>query len=66
MPVERVTRITATSVKGFEEALQEGLNRANKTLRNLLRIDVVSQGARLKNGKISEYEVTLDIRFILE
>jgi dodecin len=66
MAVERVTRITATSPKDFEDALNEGLKRANKTLRGLNRIDIVSQGVRLLNGKIREYEVTLDITFVLE
>jgi flavin-binding protein dodecin len=66
MPVERISRITATSPKGFEEAIADGLARANKTLRNLKRMDVVSQAVRLERGKIAEYEVTLDIHFRLE
>jgi len=66
MAVERITRITATSPKNFEDALNEGLKRANKTLRGLNRIDIVSQGVRLASGKIKEYEVTLDITFVLE
>ena len=66
MSVERVTRIIATSPKGFEEAIEEGLGRANKTLRNLQRIDVVSHAVRLRSGKIHEYEVTLDITFVIE
>jgi hypothetical protein len=56
----------ATSSISFEDAIKEGLLRANKTLRNLRRIDVVSQGLRLDNGKVAEYEATLDITFILE
>lgn len=67
MAVERVSRIVATSPNGFEDAINEGLKRANKTLRSLRRIDVVTQGARLNSkGKIEEYEVTLDITFVLE
>ncbi len=66
MAVERVSRIVATSPTGFEDAINEGLKRANRTLRNLIRIDVVSQGARLERGEIKEYEVTLDITFMLE
>ncbi len=66
MAVERVSRIVATSPNGFQDAITEGLKRANKTLRNLRRIDVVSQGARLYNGEIQEYEATLDITFVLE
>ena len=66
MAVERVSRIVATSPKSFEEAIHEGLKRANKTLRNLRRMDVVSHAVRLNQGKIQEYEVTLDITFVLE
>jgi len=66
MAVERITRITATSSKDFEDALAEGLKRANKTLRGLTRIDILSHAVRLKEGKIKEYEVTLDITFVLE
>jgi dodecin len=66
MSVERVSRIIATSPKGFEEAVAEGLKRANKTLRNLRRMDVVAQSVRLHLGKIQEYEVTLDITFVIE
>lgn len=67
MSVERVTRIVSTSSDGFEDAIKEGLNRAKKTLRNLRRLDVVSHAARLDvTGEIQEYEVTLDITFILE
>ncbi|OGP56355.1 MAG: hypothetical protein A2V67_04315 [Deltaproteobacteria bacterium RBG_13_61_14] len=66
MAVERITRITATSPKSFEHALDEGLKRANKTLRGLTRIDILSHAVRLEQGKIKEYEVTLDITFVLE
>ncbi len=66
MAVERVTRIVATSPDNFEGAIQEGLNRANKTLRNLRRIDVVQHAVRLQKGKIAEYEVTLDITFVID
>jgi len=66
MGVERITRITATAPDGFEGAIQEGLKRANKTLRNLQRMDVVSHAVRLQNGEIREYEVVLDITFMLE
>jgi flavin-binding protein dodecin len=66
MAVERVSRIVATSPKSFEDAIHEGLKRANKTLRNLRRMDVVSHAVRLNQGRIQEYEVTLDITFVLE
>jgi len=66
MPVARVTRVTASSPHGFEDAIQKGLDRANKTLRGITGLKVVEQKAKIENGKITEYRVTMDITFILE
>jgi len=35
MTVASVTEISAASPEGFEEAIREGIDRANKTLRNV-------------------------------
>jgi flavin-binding protein dodecin len=66
MAVARVTEIIASSPKGFEEAINEGLSRANKTLRGLTGIEVMAMKAKIENGKISEYRVQMNITFILE
>ncbi|ODS34776.1 MAG: hypothetical protein SCARUB_00036 [Candidatus Scalindua rubra] len=66
MAVARVTRITASSPTGWQDAVQEGLKRANQTLRGLTGLEVVSQKAKIVEGKIAEYRVTMDITFILE
>jgi hypothetical protein len=66
MAVARVTRVTASSPVGFEDATRTGLDRANKTLRGIIGLKIVEQKAKIENGKISEYRVTLDISFILE
>lgn len=66
MAVARVTRVTASSTVNFEDAVSKGLDRANKTLRGLTGLEIVSQKAKVEKGKISEYRVTMDITFILE
>lgn len=66
MAVARVSTVTASSPEGFQEAIAEALNRANKTLRGLTELEVASQKATLKDGKIDEYWVTVNITFILE
>ena len=66
MAVARVSTVTASSSKGFEDAINEALNRANKTLRGLTELEVVSQKATIKDGKIDEYWVTVEITFVLE
>jgi len=66
MPVERVTRVKGSSAISFQDALEEGLNRANKTLRGITQMDVLTQKARVQQGQIKEYVVEMDITFILE
>ncbi len=66
MAVARVTEVVASSTKGWQDAVNEGLKRANKTLRNLTGIEIVEQKAKIENGKISEYRVKMKITFILE
>jgi hypothetical protein len=66
MAVARVTEIIASSPKGFEDAVKEGLSRANKTLRGLTGLEVVAFKAKVEKGKITEYRVQMNITFILE
>ncbi|MFQ5708800.1 MAG: dodecin family protein [bacterium] len=66
MAVARVTEITAASSASFQEAFQAGINRATSTLRNITGAEIVSQKAKIENGKIAEYRVTMKVTFILE
>ncbi len=66
MATARVTEIIASSSKGFEDAVNEGLTRASKTLRGITGIHVVSMKAAVEDGKIVEYRVQMNITFILE
>ncbi|MEW6441906.1 MAG: dodecin family protein [bacterium] len=66
MPVARVTEVIGISPLGWKEALDEALDRANKTLRNITHVKIISQQATVDNGKIRDYRVTCDITFILE
>ena len=66
MAVARVTEITASSSDGWKEAALEGLKRANRTLRGITGMEIISQKAKIEQGKISEYRVRLKITFILE
>lgn len=66
MAVARVSKITAASPKSWQDAVNDGLSRANKTLRGLTGLEVISQKAHIENGKITEYRVTMEVTFILE
>ena len=66
MSVAKITEIQASSTKSFDDAIQAGLSRANKTLRNLTGAWIKSQKVVIDNGKISEYRVLMKVSFILQ
>jgi flavin-binding protein dodecin len=66
MAVARVTKITASSPKGWQDAVEQGLKRAAKTVRGITGLHVVEQKAHIEKGKITEYRVTMELTFILE
>ncbi|HVQ39760.1 MAG TPA: dodecin family protein [Pyrinomonadaceae bacterium] len=66
MSIARITEISSTSTKSFEDAIQSGVNRATTTLRNVRSAWVKEQQIRIDEGKIVEYQVNLMITFVLE
>lgn len=65
MSVARVTEIIASSTKSFDDAIQNGIERANKTLENVEGVWVQDQYVTLDNGAIKEYRANLKVTFIL-
>ncbi|HET7903290.1 MAG TPA: dodecin family protein [Candidatus Eisenbacteria bacterium] len=65
MAVARVTEITSSSTKSFEDAIRIGIERANKTLENVKGAWIQEQKLKIENGKVSEYRVNMKITFIL-
>ena len=66
MSVAKVSEISATSPKSFEDAIQQGLARASKTLRNVRGAWIKEQHVRCNDGRISEYQVNMMVTFILD
>lgn len=66
MSVARVTEISSSSPKSFEDAIQQGIERATKTLKNVEGAWIKEQKVALDNGKIIEYRVDMHITFVLE
>ncbi|HEX2444239.1 MAG TPA: dodecin family protein [Vicinamibacterales bacterium] len=66
MSIAKVSEISATSTKSFENAIQSGLARAHKTLRNVRSAWIKEQQVRLEKGKIVEYQVNMLVTFVLD
>jgi flavin-binding protein dodecin len=66
MSVARVVEISSTSTKSFEDAVTQGIERANQTLRNVRSAWVKEQKAQVDNGKVVAYKVNMKVTFILD
>jgi flavin-binding protein dodecin len=66
MSVAKVSEISATSTKSFEDAIQQGLSRASKTLRQSRGAWIKEQHVRCDNGRITEYQVNMMVTFVLD
>jgi flavin-binding protein dodecin len=66
MSVARIVEISSTSDKSFEDAIVQGIARANKTLREIRSAWVKDQEVKVDGGKIASYRVNLMVTFVLE
>jgi len=66
MSVAKITEISSTSSKSFEDAVEKGVERANKTLKNVTGAWVADQSVTVKDGKVDSYNVRMKITFVLK
>ena len=66
MSVAKVTEIISSSSKSFDDAVENGIARASKTLKGITGAWVADQKVTVEDGKISGYQVRMKITFILE
>jgi flavin-binding protein dodecin len=66
MSVARVTEISSRSERSFEDAINQGVDRANRTLRNLKGAWIKEQAVDIEDGRIVGYRVNMLVTFILD
>jgi dodecin len=66
MSVAKITEIHSASPKSFQDAIEKGIARAERTLRNLRGAWIKSQKVVIEKGKITEYRVLLKVTFVLQ
>ena len=64
--VAKITEISASSKVSFEDAVSNGIIRANKTLKNIKSAWVTDHTVKVKDGKISRYQVRMKVTFVLD
>lgn len=66
MTVAKVSEITSSSDKSFNDAIARGIKRASKTLKNITSAWVADQEVEIDKGKIKTYRVRMRITFVIE
>lgn len=66
MSVAKVTEISSTSTTSFEDAVQAGIARAAKTLRNIKGAWIKEQKIEVEDGRITKYVVNMLVTFVLD
>ncbi len=66
MSIAKISEISATSAQSFDDAIRQGIARANKTLRNVKSAWIKEQHVRVEKGHITEYQVNMAVTFVLD
>jgi flavin-binding protein dodecin len=66
MSVAKITEISASSKESFEDAVRQGIKRANKTLKDVKGAWVNEMKVDVKGGKVTAYRVNLKVTFVLK
>ena len=66
MSVAKVTELISSSPKSFEDAINQGVQRATSTLEQVTGAWVEGQKVVIDGGKIKEYRVILKVTFVLK
>jgi len=66
MSIASVSTITSASPIGWQDAVERGFERAKQTLRGITGLHVIEEKARVEDGRIAEFLVTMQVVFVLE
>ena len=66
MSIAKVTEVISSSSKSFDDAVENGIERASETLKGITGAWVADQKVTVKGGKIEEYRIVLKITFVLK
>ncbi len=66
MTVAKVIEVVGKSNESWEDAVQQAIKEASKTVRNIQCVDVQKMTANVKDGKITEYKVDMKLLFVIE
>jgi len=65
-PVYKLIELTGTSTDSIEDAIQNAIGRAHKTIKKLSWFEVVETRGNIDKGKVHHWQVTIKVGFTVE
>jgi len=66
MSIAKTIEVTASSEKGFDDAIRLGVAKAAESLENITGAWVMDQSVKVDEGKVAEYSVRMKLTFVLK
>lgn len=66
MSVAKVIEVSASSTTSFEDAIQQGIERACDSVNNVRGAWIKEQQVSVENGQINCYRVNMQVTFVLD
>ena len=64
--IYKILELVGSSEKSIEDAIQNAISRASKTIREMKWFEVLETRGHIEGGKVAHYQVTLRVGFTLE
>ena len=64
--IYKILELVGSSEKSIEDAIQNAISRASKTIREMKWFEVLETRGHIENNKVGHYQVTLRVGFTLE
>ena len=64
--VYKLVELTGTSTTTIEDAIQNALAKASRSVRNMSWFEVLETRGRVADGKVSQWQVTVKVGFLVE
>ena len=66
MAVIKIIELVGVSKKGLQDAVENAVKEASKTVRNMKGVDILSWTGKIEGDKIVEYRANVKISFVVE
>jgi flavin-binding protein dodecin len=66
MAIAKIVELSSSSTESFQDAVESGVKRASKTIKNIQGAWVNEQKVVVSDGEVTEYRVNLRVTFLVD